>query len=260
MAYVMDKQSIYEMIKTARLQRFVTNCYSMDVIEHCQKVWSQGDEFVFLYNDHGIQRLVFFAKSIDAVDKLLSQIDSGRYFFEFMTKNPEVFIPDKSKKIAAMMRFANPDCRNVFELDSKVIQYKCAASVETAGEQDATEINRILWSTFHTEISHLLSDSELKVRIKDGQLTIHRDADNNIDALLQADVMPKKFYINQVVNKANREVIHAILLNRLEEYINKGGKYLYAWVEDKNIASIRFHEKYGMKHDGMWSMIYSIER
>ena len=72
--------------------------------------------------------------------------------------------------------------------------------------------------------------------------------------------MPKKFYINQVVNQGERKTIHAILLNRLEAYTNAGGKYLYAWVEDKNTASLKFHEKYGMKHDGMWSMIYSIER
>ena len=72
--------------------------------------------------------------------------------------------------------------------------------------------------------------------------------------------MPKKFYINQIVNKGKREIIHAILLNRLEEYIKAGGKYLYAWVEERNIASVKFHEKYGMKHDGMWSMSYSIER
>lgn len=42
--------------------------------------------------------------------------------------------------------------------------------------------------------------------------------------------------------------------------IKAGGKYLYAWVEAFNVASVKFHEKYGMKHDGMWSMIYSIER
>ena len=132
--------------------------------------------------------------------------------------------------------------------------------VEFANEQDAEEINKILWVTFHTEISHLLSDDELRDKIRDEQITVHRNKDNHIDALLQADIMPKKFYINQVVNKGEKKAVHAILLNRLEQYIGAGGKYLYAWVEDKNIASMKFHEKYGMKHDGMWSMIYKIER
>ena len=55
-------------------------------------------------------------------------------------------------------------------------------------------------------------------------------------------------------------MIHALLLNRLAEYAETGGKYLYAWIEDKNTASIKFHKKYGMRHDGMWNMIYSVER
>lgn len=54
--------------------------------------------------------------------------------------------------------------------------------------------------------------------------------------MLQAEVMTKKFYINQVANKSEKHVIHAILLDRLEKYAEKGGKYLYAWVEEKNIA------------------------
>ncbi len=260
MACVMDRQSIYEKVKKAKLLRFATNCYSMDTVRTCNKIWSRGDEFVFSYEDHGIQRLIFFAKEIYTIDSLFTELDGGQYFLEFMTKNPEEYVPDKSMKLASMMRYANADCRSVFESDSQVIQYKDAVSVESACEQDATEINRLLWSTFHTEISHLLSNDELIEKIKAGQLTIHRSLDEHIDALLQADVMPKKFYINQVINKGNREVIHAILLDRLEEYIKAGGKYLYAWVEDTNIASIKFHKKYGMKHDGMWSMIYRIER
>lgn len=256
----MDRQIIYKRTKVARLQRLLTNCYSMDAVENCKEMWSQGDEFIFSYEDHGVGRLVYFAKTWDSVDRLLEKVENGRYFLEFMIRNPEEYIPDNSMQVAAMLRLANPDCRNVFEPHSQVIKFKDAVAVETAVERDAEEINNILWSTFQTEISHLLSDEELREKIKAGQICIHRDDDNYIDALLQADVMPKKFYINQVVNKGNREVIHAILLNRLEEYIGGGGKYLYAWVEDKNIASIKFHEKYGMTHDGMWSMIYSIER
>lgn len=256
----MDKQNIYEKIRVARLQRYLTNCYSMDVVEHCVDIWSCGDEFMFAYEDHGIHRLVYFVRTWKSIERLLEKVKNGQYYLEFMTKDSKMYVLEREKMTASMMRFANPDCRNVFESDSKVIQYKDAVNVENAIEQDVEEINKILWSLFNTEISHLLSDQELRERIRAGQLTIHRDSNNHIDAILQANVMPKKFYINQVVNKGDRKVIHAIVLNRLEKYVNMGGKYLYAWVEDKNIASIKFHEKYGMRHDGMWSLIYSIER
>ena len=128
---------------------------------------------------------------------------------------------------------------------------------EPAADRDIPEINRLLWDTFHTEISHLLTDEELLE--KAGQLTIHREG-RTIDALLQAEVLPKKFYINQIVNRGNRKNIHAMLLNRLKAYTEAGGKYLYAWVEDRNIASQKFHQKYGMKHDGMWNVLYAVER
>lgn len=257
----MDKQIIYEKIKTARFQRFLTNCYTLDAVEHCQQIWVDNDEFLFSYQDHGINRLIFFVKTWGTVDRLLDKVRGGRYFLEFMAKNLDDYKLERALLTASMMRLVNPDCHSVFNYDSRVLQYKNAVEVEKAKEQDAEEINSILWSTFHTEISHLLSNDELREKIKDGQIAVHRNADDNyIDALLQAEVMPKKFYINQVVNKGERRIIHAILLNRLEEYIKSGGKYLYAWVEKRNIASVKFHEKYDMKHDGMWSMIYEIER
>ncbi len=259
----MDKQDLFEKIKRARLQRYLTNCYSLDVVEHCTNVWQRDDEFIFSYEDHGIKRLVYFAEDWRSVDRLIELIgkdkdEGSQYYLEFMTRDPNEYIPWKADLVASMMRLANPDCNSVFEKNSLVLQYKDDAVVDIAKEQDAEEINKILWSTFHTEISHLLSDDEIREKIKDGQFTIHRDTDNHIDALLQADVMPKKFYINQVANKGEKKIVHAILLKRLDAYVNAGGKYLYAWVEDKNINSLKFHEKYGMKHDGMWSMIYMI--
>lgn len=256
----MDNKNIFEKIKMARIQRFLTNCYSLDIVEHSQQVWTNEDEFLFSYKDHGIDRLIFFAKTWEGVDWLLNRIDQGKYFLEFMTKNPEEYIPGVAVPIAAMKRMSNTDCRRVFESGSSILQYRNSADIELAKESDAEEINGILWSSFHMEISHLLTDDELREKIRAGQVTVHRNMDNNIDALLQAEVMPKKFYINQVVNKGNRKNIHAILLHNLEKYVNAGGKYLYAWIEESNVASIKFHEKYGMKHDNMWSMIYSIER
>ena len=253
----MDKQIIFEKVKTARLQRFLNNCYSMDVVERCTNLWSSGDEFVLSYEDHGIQRLTFFAKSWESLNELLKQIEDGHRYLEFMTKDPEAFIPNGFSLTARMMRLANPDCRSVFEEDSPVLQYRDPTIRENAGTEDAKEINRILWNTFHTEISHLLTDEEVTERIR--QFTIHR-GNGLIDAVLQADVMPKKYYINQIVNKGEKKNIHALLLNGLEEYIAQGGKYLYAWVEDKNIASQKFHQKYGMTHDGMWNMLYCLEK
>lgn len=260
LSYIMDIIRINDKIKRARARRFITNCYTMEVVEKSRKLWEHGDEFIFSYEDHGIKRLVYFAQDWNAVEKLLKLIDDGTYYLEFMTRNSNEYAPEDARLVARMMRLANPDCRIVFEEQSSILQYRDAAVGVRARVEDAEEIHEILWSMFRTEVSHLLTVTELKDATEAGKITIHRNKEGRIDALLQADIMPKKFYINQVVNKGEKNNIHAILLNQLEEYISYGGKYLYAWVEDKNIASQKFHKKYGMKHDGMWSMIYCVEK
>lgn len=252
----MEKKSILDKIMKARVRRYLNNCYSLDIIDRCTGLWSLEDEFALTYEDHGIERITFFARDWEGVDRLLKLVDHRESYLEFMTKDPEEYIPTGSALTGRMMRLSNPDCRIVFENSSPVLQYRDSLIGEKADATQVHDINDVLWKTFHTEISHLLYDEELESRIN--QFTIHKKGDQ-IDAILQAEVMPKKFYINQIINKGEKKIIHAMLLNRLEEYINQGGKYLYAWVEDRNIASRKFHDKYGMKHDGMWNMVYQLE-
>jgi hypothetical protein len=253
----MERNNILEKIMKARVQRYLNNCYSMDIVDRCTELWSLSDEFIFTYEDHGIERIAFFANGWHNIDKLLELVDHKICYIEFMTKDPKEYIPADATLTACMMRLANPDCRTVFSDPSPILQFRDPTIGEKADQTQIRQINGILWSTFHTEVSHLMYDDEMASLID--QFTIHKQGDQ-IDAILQADIMPKKFYINQVVNQGEKKNIHAMLLNRLEEYINKGGKYMYAWVEDKNIASQKFHAKYGMWHDGMWNMVYRLER
>ena len=255
----MDKQIILEKAKKGRYQRYLSNCYHMDDIDRAEKLWEKGESFVFSYTDHGIKRLIFSAADWHTVDELLSSIDAGTYYLEYMTKQPQEYVPVHSSLTARMARIANADCRSVFDTDSPVLQYQSHSAGVWAGEEDAGEINRILWSVFHTEVSHLLYDDELKEIIQRKQIMIARE-NEQITALLQAEVLPKKFYINQIVNRGDRKIIHGMLLRQLEEYVKAGGKYLYAWVDETNIASLKFHHKYGMEKDGTYSEIYCIER
>ena len=254
------EKEILKRIDVSRSKRYITNCYSLDVVNGSSGMWTEGDDFVFSYLDHGVMRLVYFVEDWSFLDKLLEKIEGGRFYLEFLTRNPSEYVPSYFSIVARMKRLSNSDCRTVFDADSPLLKYKNVVSVQSARYDDAEEINEILWTTFRTEISHLLSIDEVRKRIESSQFFIHKDNRGGIDALLQADVLPRKFYINQIVNRAGKEVIHSLLLNRLEKYVSEGGRYLYAWVQDSNIPSLKFHEKYGMKHDGMWSMIYSLER
>lgn len=258
---VMDTSLLQDKINAARANRLINNFYASDVSEKACGIWENGDEFVFAYEDHGINRLIFFVKDLKSIDVILKQIHQGKYFIDIIGRNRGDDLSSDIKAIAHLKRYSNPDCRSVFDNGSEVIIYKGSVSVETALEEDASELNKLLWSTFNTEVSHLLFDDELRTVIRSGQISLHRNDEGIIDALLQADVLPKKFYINQIINKSCRkEVIHSILLDRLEGYVANGGKYLYSWIEETNNASLKFHEKYGMKHDGLWNTVYCLER
>ena len=252
----MDTNILIEKIKNARLLRLDTNCYNSDVIGRADSIIELGDSFAFSYEDHGIKRLCYFASDYDTLGKLLNGFGEGPSYLEIMTRQPDAICLNGVECVARMMRLSNNDCNTAFD-NEEIIRYRNDSLVKIADITDVYEINRILWATFRNEVSHLLSDDELAEVIRKGNVAIHKNGE--IDAVLQVDVMPKKFYINQVINKAGKEVIHAMMLLKLDQYRKCGGKYIYSWVNETNIASLRFHGKYGMEHDGMWNLVYKVK-
>ena len=252
----MDTNILIEKIKKARFLRLDTNCYNASVIGSADNIIELGDSFAFSYEDHGINRLCYFASDYDTLGKLLNGFGEGPFFLEIMTREPDAINLNRAECIARMKRLSNNDCNSAFN-NEEITKYRDESKVQIAELSDTKEINALLWSTFKSEVSHLLYDDELAEVISKGNVLIHRS--DKIDALLQVDVMPKKFYINQVINKAGKEVIHAMMLSKLDAYRKNGGKYMYSWVDENNIASIKFHQKYGMEHDGMWNLVYKVK-
>ena len=216
---------------------------------------------MFSYDDHGVKRLVYSVANFHELEELLQQVEGNEYVLEFLSRDK-----DEKRKIleragfsilARMKRVSNPDCRPVFT-DPSMTAYADFDFGREALLEEAQEINQILWSVFDTRVSHLSSDEELQFAICKGKISIYRGISGSIDAILQAEIQPRKFYINQVYNKADKSVIHKMMLRKLKDYIDAGGRYMYAWVEENNIASLRFHSKYGMSHDGMWNMVYEL--
>ena len=253
---VIDKGIIINKFNMMRRERPLTNIYSLENIKCATKLWMEDQGFLFTFDDHGISRLCFCVKDLKSLCSLLMQVKSGVHYLEYLTKDGIMRI-EGLELVARLRRLVNADCRTVFA-DAILLKYQDDSIEELAQSLDAKEINRILWSIFHTEISHLLWDNEIAERIEKGQISIHRA--DRIDAILMVDVWPKRFYINQVVNMGDRKNIHAMLLKRLRNYVDDGGRYLYSWVETDNIASMKFHGKYGMEHDGTWNLIWRLER
>lgn len=125
----------------------------------------------------------------------------------------------------------------------------------SARVDEAAAVNRILWSTFDTRIGHLLDDRELAKIIEKGEVLIIKDH-GEIVTLLQRSLDRRQFYINQIINRADSAYIHSLLGAELQKFYDSGGRYLYAWVQDTNIASNKFHAKYDMSFDGLLDLVY----
>ncbi len=253
----MNNRTIIQIIKEKRKLCPLTNVYTLENAKQATDYWETERGLLFSYMDHGVSRLGFFASDADELLRLMDKVKSGDHYLEYITKDPENSGFSTLRCIARMKRMVNADCRSVF-CSSSVLQYRDEAIGEIASVSEAHEINQLLWSVFRSEVSHLLWDEELAMCIEKRQITIHRS--EMIDAILMVEEMPRKFYINQVVNKGEKKNIHAMLLNRLWNYSENGGRYIYAWVEECNIASMKFHGKYGLEHDGMWNMVWLLEK
>lgn len=53
-------------------------------------------------------------------------------------------------------------------------------------------------------------------------------------------------------------MFHALTLNLLKKYCDNGGKYVYAWGDEGNIASLKYFEKYKLLEDGVYNSIYYV--
>ncbi len=164
----MNKQDLANRMTVGRKNRYINNIYSLGTLDRIESTWTIDDSFIASYEDNGIKRLLFSAIDYDSLNKLIEKIDNGKYYLEFLTKNANEYVPTKSTMISRMMRLSNNDCKGIFDNHYDILQYKKTAVVEEARVSDVKEINSILWSTFHTEISHLLTDEELTKRILEG--------------------------------------------------------------------------------------------
>lgn len=260
----MLKEEISERFsKISKICRPMTNCYSMQIFDAAEEVWNVEESFIFSYNDHGIYRLVYFAKDLQSLKELLKLPRRKQFCIDVMTKDSEsmqkLFHACNCDLLAKMTRLVNADCRSIVE-NSVVSKYRDDSLFFTATQRDVPEVNKKLWAVFDSRISRLLNDDELRTFVEKGNLYIHRNSLSVIEAVLQLDVMPKKFYINQVINESGTPVIHSMMLNALSHYVEQGGKYMYSWVEENNIASLKFHSKYGMVHDGIWNLVFTLEK
>lgn len=237
----------------------ITNVYSTDILSLAETFIRDDHAILLVHNDHGVERLYYYAHSLQDIKNLLTGLPAKEYVLEYITKNPGDYEEMLQRMgffcFAQMMRMSVKNWTLQNDADKFGQYYDSTVGIFPNADM-AKEVNQVLWNVFDTRVSHLLNDEEMALAIVNKEILIHQDSNGMIDAVLQTITQPKRFYINQVYNGADRSIIHAMMRKRLKEYTDAGGKYVYAWVDSNNLASIKFHQKYGLKHDGLWNMVY----
>ena len=213
-----------------------------------------AESVVYIEKDHGINRLKFYTSSSEDIVKILRDI-SIPITADIISKNSDEFSSEMDKSgftlLARMRRLVN---RDITETVNKLIPPKFIRG-GVALSSDTKAINNLLWTTFDTRISHLFSDDELAAVIEKGEVFTVKEH-NEVVSVLHRLTDNNRFYINQVINLSDKECIHSLMYAELRKFCDSGGRYLYAWVQDTNIASSKFHAKYGMAFDGLYDLVY----
>lgn len=256
-----DIRSLRQQLKN--IGRIETNVFSDAALENAEELYQSEKSLLISSFNSSVRRLYYYTVDFSSLCSLIPLLKNQEYVLEFLTRNAD----EKSallnecgfSLLAQMMRFSTTDCTNALS-DQLVSKYADDSIGEYPDSDLCSSINKKLHEIFDSRVSHLLNDEDLKKAIENGEITIHQGSAGTVDAILQVAVQPKRFYINQIINGSKKRIIHAMLQKRLKDYVNQGGKYAYAWVEKNNIASVKFHEKYGMKFDGLWNMVYLLKR
>lgn len=258
----MNCDNINEKIKALKsMGKVYSNYFGILDFSNCEFLTTEKTVLI-IKHEYKVDRLYYYTLDIsDLLENALACLRKGEYCLDLITKIPELFENEfKSagfKLKARMMRLAAADISSVLSADSKIYGYYDKSIGKYADNTDVKTIYDLLWNVFDTDIGHLPNTDEIEDAISRKEFTLYY-GDNNKLSLLQADIKAKSFYINQIINCNEKRIIHAMLLNRIKQYCENGGKYGYSWVEENNIASMKFHEKYSFKHDGLWDIVYKV--
>lgn len=266
---LLDENSISKLIRELKLssKRVYSNCFLQ--FRDAGKEWEvflSLQSILIVNKDNGVLRLLFYTADFDDLKELMdtSLLSDCEYILEIVAKDKMLYHDELTnmgfRVLAQMSRLSVKDISPLFEEGSNFCEPYDDSLVELANVKDIQPLKMKLWNIFDTRISHLPNEDELRSSIEKGEFCLYRDGNSDILAFLQSVIEPKSFYINQVYNGTEKKAIHSIMHKRLSEYYLNGGRYVYAWVDEENIASLKFHEKYGLKPDGLWTCVYMKEK
>lgn len=266
---VIDEIHISKLIRELKLtgKQVYSNCF----LRFCNaaqewEVYNSLQSILILKQENNVLRLLFYTLDFSDLKQLLEESlpSEQEYILEIVAREKTLYRKELLNMgftvFAQMLRMSVKDISPLFLPGRTFVESYDDLLAEQALLEDVPALWDKLWEIFDTRVSHLPDKEDLKEAVMRGEFCICRGKDSEILAFLQSVMEPRSFYINQVFNGGGKKLIHSIMHKRLTEYCQRGGRYVYAWVDENNQASLRFHEKYGLRPDGLWTCVYQREK
>jgi len=224
------------------------------------EVIKSKEAVVFSFVDQGVKRVFYCASNSGALKGLLGQVSPGSVI-EVVSRDrlecADMLEQPTFEQFAVFMRVSCPDLSAGLHkrIPPELLAVEDGLYGESATISEARDVRDLLTSLFDPRTSHISSLAQVEQEIRDGRVWVYKDQ-NGIASLLVSLLTGKKFYINHIYNRAEREVIHSILLTRLHQAMRQGINYAYAWIEEGNQRSLAFHARYSMSPDGLMDIYY----
>lgn len=203
----------------------------------------------------GANRLYFYTVDIDDLKNVLKTYHKNTVI-EIIAKDKhflQTYLNQAGyKTLSNMCRIANKKLSSTMELSENDLSLECGRYAE---KNDAKRIHKLLWETFDTRVAHLPDIKEVMRGIQKKEYYLVEE-NKQIISLIQSKILPKSYYCNQIINLGDKKIFHKAFRHILSTYGISGGEYAYAWVDETNIASLKFFEKYDFVPDGLWSVVY----
>lgn len=224
-------------------------------------VYNKEKSIVFCVDDNSVYRGYFYSSDLDELQDLLGKLNKNT-IVDIITKKENLDVSillNKSgfEKYAIFKRASNPNICEFDEINNaEYLENKLDNLGKYAELRDLKLIHSKLYKIFNPYTSHIMTVDELEYMIINKQVMVNI-TNNDLVSFLIFRIEGCKFYINHVYNNGDRKIIDYIMKKSLTKYINDFKiNYLYSWIDEKNVRSIRFHERYGMKFDGLIDFIY----
>lgn len=258
----MDNSSI--LVKSLKIRRgagmFYSNIYSSD-LGRILDIKEGKNTLAVLAQDRDVKRGYFSTGDLEELTNIIKEWPSETGI-DFLSKVgidriSEAFNNAGFNEYAIYVKAENNKIRDtLYEINSDRYRYEsCREFLSEITTEDAHEIHRFLYSAFNPLTSHIESEEELKKRILENNIAVHKE-NGEVVTVLTFDPKPKTLYMEHMLNKGKSQYMHMLYYAVLKEAVDSGVVKVDTWIRETNARAFNFVKRYGLEPSKLKNFVF----